>query len=47
MMLILNMMNNLICKFKGHKNTILEVHRTKDLIRCSQCNKIRGHYARI
>ena len=39
--------NKLLCKFKGHKDIILEVYITRDLIRCAQCNKIRGTYARI
>ena len=46
-MQIMNMMNKLFCQVKGHRDTILEVHKTKDLIRCSQCNKIRGSYGRI
>ena len=47
MIQIMRIINKLICKFRGHKDTVLEVYRTKDLIRCAQCNKIRGSYARI
>jgi len=47
MMWIMRTINKLICKCKGHKDIILEVHRTKDLIRCAQCNKIRGYYGRL
>ena len=44
---IMTIVNKILCTFRGHEDIILEVYRTKDLIRCSRCNKIRGSYARI
>ena len=39
---ILKYMQQLICRYKGHSLTILEVRQFNDVIRCSRCNKLRG-----
>ena len=32
----------IICRYRGHTPTVLEVHQFNDVIRCSRCNAIRG-----
>lgn len=41
-----NFLRKVLCKKYGHAASILEVHESRDLIRCSRCNTIQKTFSK-